>query len=106
MFDGAAGALTADDEIIVNAGSAIANTASTVAKTIWTTTPGDDVTLTPTDITTPSTKAFVVDSAGGRVLSGSILEITEEGRLYLFTGISETLGFDLHPVGKIKLLGD
>ncbi len=58
------------------------------------------------ELTGNAVQLVVVDSAGGRVLSGSILEITEEGRLYLFTGISETLGFDLHPVGKIKLLGD
>jgi len=51
-------------------GGSIDIDATAVDKTIETTGPGSDVTLTATNITTASTNAFVVDSAGAFTLAG------------------------------------
>ena len=46
----------------------------------------------------------VVDENGKFCVNGHILEITEDGELWIFSGVKEKFGFKLDKEGKIKII--
>ena len=46
----------------------------------------------------------IVDKDGNFCVNGHVLEITEQGELWIYSGVKEKFGFKLDKEGKIKII--
>ena len=46
----------------------------------------------------------VVDSGGARVLSGSLLDVKDDGTIFVYASVAAELGFQLDERGHLKVI--